>query len=144
MHIAIVGCGFVADYYMATLSLHPGLHVAGAFDRDARALARFTAAHTTRAYSSLAQLLADDQVEIVLNLTNPRSHAEVSRAALEAGKHVYSEKPFATELAEAKRLVETAEEHHLLLSSAPCSLLGETAQTIWRALRDQLIGPVRL
>jgi predicted dehydrogenase len=88
--------------------------------------------------------LADPRVEIVANLTNPRSHAEVTEAALRAGKHVYSEKPLAMRLDEATQLVELAAERQLLLSSAPCSLLGETAQTLWRAVRDRRVGTVRV
>jgi predicted dehydrogenase len=89
-------------------------------------------------------LLEDRTVEIVLNLTNPKSHFSVSKACLKAGKHVYSEKPLAIALSEAKELVELAEQQGLYISSAPCNLLGETAQTIWKAIREQKIGKVRL
>jgi predicted dehydrogenase len=92
----------------------------------------------------LDELLRDETVEIVVNLTNPHSHYEVSRRALEAGRHVYSEKPFAEDLAQALELVELAERRGLVLSSAPCSLLGETAQTLWRALRHDAVGRPRL
>ena len=98
MRIAFVGCGFVADYYIATLPGHPELELIGVADRDPLALARFTGFHKVRGYRSLDELLGDDRVELVVNLTNPRSHFEVSKACLEAGKHVYSEKPLAMEL----------------------------------------------
>jgi len=142
--IALVGCGFVADYYMATVGLHDQLQVFGAFDRDADRLARFTSHHTLRAYRALEELLDDERVEVVVNLTNPGSHFEVSWAALEAGKHVYSEKPLAMELSAAKELVALSERHRRELSCAPCSLLGETAQTIWRAMREGRIGTPRV
>ena len=133
MRVAIIGCGFVADYYMNTISGHPELDVIGAFDHNHDSLARFGAFHSVATYASLEQLLADERVELVLNLTNPRSHYEVSRACLLAGKHVYSEKPLAMEMAQARELVELAKSKGLSIASAPCSLLGETAQTIWRA-----------
>src|SRR5262249_19068502 len=95
-------------------------------------------------YESLDELLADSRVEVVLNLTNPSSHYEVSRLTLLAGKHVYSEKPMAMRFDEAKELVELAENRRLQISSAPCSLLGETAQTMWKVLREERVGPVRL
>lgn len=142
--IALVGCGFVADYYMATLSLHDNLRLVGVFDRDAERLARFTAHHGVPAFRDLAELLADTRVEVVVNLTNPREHRHVTLAALHAGKHVYSEKPLAMELDQARDLVELADTRGLLLSVAPCSLLGETAQTVWRALREGVVGTVRL
>jgi predicted dehydrogenase len=142
--VGVVGCGFVADYYMATLGLHQQLEIVGAYDQSEERRHRFSTFHSVPAYSTLEELLADDRVGLVVNLTNPRSHAEVSRAALQAGKHVYSEKPLAMDLVEAKELVERAERGGLLVSSAPCSLLGETAQTVWRALRDGVVGPVRV
>jgi len=141
---AIIGCGYVADFYMATLGNHAGLQLAGAWDRDPARLAAFTAYHGVRAYGSLAEALADASVTLIANLTNPRSHYPVSRAALEAGKHVYSEKPLATELTDAVTLVEMAEAKGLLISSAPCSVLSETAQTVWKALREGRIGVPRL
>lgn len=144
MRIAIVGCGFVADYYLKTLPLYPDLEIAGVMDRVPERATKFSTYHSVPVYASLAELLADPTVEIVLNLTNPRSHYEVSKAALEAGKHVYSEKPLAMAMAEAEELVNLAEQKGLLISSAPCSLLGETAQTIWKALREKKVGQVRL
>lgn len=141
---AIVGCGYVADFYMATLANHGNLQLAGAWDHDPARLAAFTAYHRVPAFTSLETLLADDSIALVANLTNPRSHYPVSRAALEAGKHVYSEKPLATELADAEALVELAEGRGLFISSAPCSVLSETAQTLWKALRDDRIGLPRL
>ena len=79
-----------------------------------------------------------------MNLTNPASHFEVSRACLEAGKHVYSEKPLATNMDDARALCALAESKGLMLASAPCSVLGEAAQTLWLALRRNEIGKVRL
>ena len=144
MRFAIVGCGFVADLYMKTLCAHPRLEVVGATDRDPERAARFGSFHGVATYPSLDALLADPKVDIVLNLTNPVSHFDVTRASLEAGKHVYSEKPLGLELAQAQHVTELAERRGLRLSSAPCSLLGETAQTVWKALRDERVGRVYL
>jgi predicted dehydrogenase len=66
-------------------------------DRVSDRASKFAAYHGAPLYSSLDELLADGNVDIVLNLTNPRSHFEVSKACLAAGKHVYSEKPLAME-----------------------------------------------
>lgn len=144
MQIAIVGCGFVADLYLKTLSMHPALGLAGVTDRDQERARRFAAHYNTRVYASLEELLADPRVGLVVNLTNPRSHYEVSRACLEAGKHVYSEKPLAMELDDAKRLVSLAEQRGLEISSAPCSLLSETAQTLWKSIRNESVGKIRV
>ena len=73
---------------------------------------------------------------MVLNLTSPRSHYEVTRMSLEASKHVYSEKPLAMDAVAARELVELAKKRKVYLGTAPCSVLGETAQTIWKALQE--------
>jgi len=144
MKMAILGCGYVADFYTATLAHYPELELAGAYDVDAERLRLFSACHKSKAYADFAALLADDAVELVLNLTNPRAHFETTRACLEAGKHVYSEKPLAMDSASAGELVRLAQEKGLRLAAAPCSSLGETAQTMWKALREDAVGPVRL
>jgi len=144
MRIAIVGCGYVADFYMRTLANYPHLEIVGAMDRNPERLSQFAQHHHVRPIGSLDQVLDDPSIEIVVNLTNPESHFAVSRACIERGKHVYSEKPLALELEEAQRLVELAEGRKLYLAAAPCTVLGESAQTLWKALRERQIGVVRL
>ncbi|MBW4584530.1 MAG: Gfo/Idh/MocA family oxidoreductase [Aetokthonos hydrillicola CCALA 1050] len=144
MRVAIIGCGFVADFYMRTISLYPNLELVGVMDRNSARASKFSTFYSVPKYNTLQEVLSDPKVDIVLNLTNPSSHYSVSKASLEAGKHVYSEKPLAMDFSEAKELVEIAEKQGLYISSAPCSLLGETAQSIWKALREQQVGKVRL
>jgi len=143
--VVLVGCGFVADLYMRSLATFPEIHVIGAHDRDAARLSAFCAhwsvpVHPSRE-TALAALPADG---LVLNLTNPTSHAEVSRAALEADRHVWSEKPFAMTMTEARALHDLARARGLQLASAPCSVLGAAAQTLIAAVRDEVAGPARL
>ncbi|MEM8723197.1 MAG: Gfo/Idh/MocA family oxidoreductase [Cyanobacteria bacterium P01_G01_bin.39] len=143
-NIAIVGCGFVADYYLTTLKNYPELRILGVYDSDQTRTKNFAQYHAVDTYRSLEEILEDPKVELVVNLTNPKSHFEINLASLEANKHVYSEKPLAMEFENAKILVDVAEQKGLYISSAPCSLLGETAQTIWKALREAVIGQVYL
>jgi predicted dehydrogenase len=145
LRFAIVGCGYVADYYVSTLRNHANLELAGVFDRNSERLRRFAEFHGgLHRYRSLEEMLNDSTIQLVANLTNPCSHFAVSKAGLEAGKHVYSEKPLAMCLNEARELVELAEQRGLFLTSAPCNLLSETAQTLWKALRQGRIGTPRL
>jgi predicted dehydrogenase len=145
MRIALVGCGFVADFYMQSLPLYRNLELAAITDRDPARLAQFAAFHRLQcARAELGAVLSDPSIEMIVNLTNPDSHYEVSRASLEAGKHVYSEKPLAMDMADAARLAALAESKGLRLACAPCNVLGETAQTVWKALREQLVGKVKL
>ncbi len=142
MRIAFVGTGFVADYYFTTLKRYPNLTLTGVWDNNPAALEFFANAYGLRRYSSYEELLGDS-VEVVVNLTNPQSHFEISRLALLAGKHVYSEKPLGMNMEEVHALVDLAEEKGLQLSGAPCSLLGESAQTLWREIRRQRVGRIR-
>ena len=142
MKIGIVGCGFVADLYLDTLARHPELELVGVTDTDQDRAAKLAKRAGVRHHDSLTGLL-DGATELVLNLTNPRSHYEVSVAAIEAGKHVYSEKPLAMAMDKALDLAERADRAGVALSSAPCSILGETAQTMWRAIRRDRVGRVR-
>lgn len=138
--IAIVGCGFVADLYLQTLASHTSLAVVGVFDRDADRGRVFAAHHGLRPFDALHALLREGKPRIVLNLTNPRSHDAITRACLDAGCHVYSEKPLAMSVASAVELVELAEAKGLLLCGAPATVLGEAAQTMWKALREEVVG----
>lgn len=144
MNIAFVGCGYVADFYCQTLGNYPELGFVGAYDQAKENLERFVRRWPTRKYRDLDELVGDPTIELVFNLTNPRSHYNVTKRCLNAGKHVYSEKPLAMISEEAKGLVQLAEEKGLYLASAPCSVLSETAQTLWKAIREGVIGKVRL
>src|SRR5690348_16821420 len=121
MRLAIVGCGYVAEFYAKTLPNHPNLELAGVFDNDPERSRNFAKRHGVRCYSSLEEVLGDS-VQLVANLTNPRSHYGITKAALEADKHVYSEKPLAMCFHEAEELVELAEKRGRLLSGAPCNV----------------------
>lgn len=142
--IAMIGCGFVADYYISSLKNYPNLQVIGVYDRERERAEKFSKHYRLPLFHSLDDLLSDSRVEIVVNLTNPRDHFSVSKSCLEAGKHVYTEKPLATEQHLAKILYETAKEKKLRIASAPCSILGESAQTLWKAIREGKVGDVRL
>ena len=95
MNIAIVGCGYVAEFYATTLNNYADLKLVGVCDVDEHNLLSFCRRWSARSYADLQQLLDDELVEIVLNLTNPRSHFEITRRCIAAGQDVYSEKPLA-------------------------------------------------
>ncbi len=138
--IAIVGCGYVFDHYMTTTKAHPELEIRGVYDIDTARSAIVARYYGLNIYADLDALLADDSVDLVLNLTSIESHFAVTRAVLNAGKHVYSEKPLTTDLEEAKSLFALAESKELMLSSAPCNFLSDTVQTMWKVVRDAAIG----
>lgn len=144
MLIAIVGTGFVADYYMTTLANHRELSVAGVWDRDAAQMQRFVRFYKVPAYNSLDALLADDRVEMVVVLTHPYSHFAISMAALTAGKHVYSEKPLAMAVGEARELVARSRASGRILASAPANHLSAAFRLTDETLSSGAIGSPRL
>lgn len=144
MRIGIIGCGDTADQYLRSLRRYPELELAAVTDRDQQRISQLCAYYSVTPCPSVEALLGDPTIAMVVNLTNSSSHFEVNKACLEAGKHLYSEKPLASTFSQAQTLVELAATKGIYLSSAPCSLLGETAQTLWRALHNSAIGAVRL
>ncbi len=139
---AIIGCGNVASFYCNAFPNHPILQFTGVMDQNEKRSAAYSAYYSVRKYDSLDDVLNDRKVELVINLTNPRSHFAVSKICLEAGKHVYSEKPLAMSFPEAQELVRLARQKGRFIISAPSRVLAETAQTIWKALREKAIGTV--
>ena len=144
MKIGVIGCGYVFDHYMTTLPLHPGLEIAGVADRDSERARAVGAFYGLKVYADADALLADPEIGIIANFTSIESHFEVSRAALEAGKHVYSEKPLTTTLAEAQALARLAQDRGLRLSAAPSNALSPTVQTMWKAVEAGAAGEVRM
>ncbi|TCL00736.1 putative dehydrogenase [Shimia isoporae] len=143
--VSIIGCGFVADLYMRSLGKHPDIAVSQVYDRNPARMAAFCDHWNLRGVESMDRFLGNLPAgSVVLNLTNPDAHYDVTKTCLTAGHHVYSEKPLATEMDQAIELHELAAAKGLLLSSAPCSVLGEAAQTLAKAVRDETAGPVRL
>jgi predicted dehydrogenase len=144
MRIGIVGCGYVADTYIESLKRYPELELVVVADSDQERAQVFGDYYNIEVCTTIEALLSNYNIELIINLTNPDSHYEVSKMCLESGKHVYSDKPMTVTLAEAKSLVDLAYQKGLYLSAAPCGILGETAQTLWKALRENVIGTARV
>ena len=86
------------------------------------------------------ELLADEEVDIVLNLTIPEAHAEVSLAAIDAGKHVYTEKPLANTVADGAKIISAAKAKRLSIGAAPDTVLGASIQEARRLIDAGEIG----
>ena len=144
MKLAIVGCGNIAERYGEAIRATPELELVAATDLERERAQPFVELNGGVAYATLDELLADPRVETVLNLTIATAHVAVTRAALEAGKHVHTEKPLALRYDDARALVELADERGVRLSAAPTTLLGEAQQSAWKLVRDGAIGAVRV
>ena len=101
VQVGIVGCGNIAATYVATLRMFDFIHVKSVSDAMPAAATKL-AAEFDLAAPPVDALVADPDIEVVINLTMPVAHAEISAKALRAGKHVYSEKPLGVSMAEAE------------------------------------------
>ena len=138
--IGLIGCGNISAIYLKNLTASKDVQVVACADIDVeRAKARAQEFGVPKAYS-VDELLADPDIDIVVNLTIPASHAEVSRRALEAGKHVYLEKPLAVELEDGRSVVALAESKGLRIACAPETFLGGGIQTCRKLLDEGAIG----
>jgi predicted dehydrogenase len=141
--LGIVGTGNIAGGYARDALTHPEIRLVAATDLDSARAAAFANEHGCRAHASLDDLLADDAVDIVVNLTVHHAHYEVTKQALEAERHVYSEKPLALNSRDARELVELATARGLRLGCSPSTFLGEAQQTAAALVRGGRLGPVR-
>jgi len=132
--VGVVGCGVISEIYLSNAALFPQIELRAVADLNPEAARAKAEAHRVPAMTP-AELMARDDIDIVLNLTIHAAHVEVGLAALEAGKHVYSEKPLAGSTAEARQLVDAAEARGLRVGCAPDTFLGGAHQTA-RALLD--------
>lgn len=140
VRVGMIGCGNISNAYLRACRRFPILEVAAVADLILeRAQAKAQEHQVPKAYS-VEELLADPEVEVVINLTVPKVHAEVSTRVLEAGKSVYSEKPLATERADGRALLELAERHKLRIGCAPDTFLGGGLQTCRKLVDDGWIG----
>ncbi|MQA26039.1 MAG: gfo/Idh/MocA family oxidoreductase, partial [Micromonosporaceae bacterium] len=118
----------------------PGVRVVACADLLPERAQEAAARHGVPSAATVDKLLADPDVDIVLNLTIPAAHAEVSLAAVAAGKHVYSEKPLAVSAEDGRKLLAAAREAGVRVGAAPDTFLGAAVQTGQRLIRDGAIG----
>ena len=140
MNIAVVGCGFVFDIYMRTFRAHPELLITGIFDVRPDRMEAVSRYYGFSAYSSYQQLLDDPDVEAIVNLTTIDSHFDVSRRALAAGKHVYSEKPLTKDIGQTRELFDVATANGVRLYGAPSNIYSDSVRTMFAAIEEGAIG----
>lgn len=142
-NIGVIGIGDISDVYIANLQQYGIVRVLGCAGRDlAKAQAKAAQHGLERAYADPAALLADPDIDIVLNLTVPAVHAEINLAALRAGKHVYTEKPLAATLADGQAIMAQAHERGLMVGCAPDTILGGRLQTARQLIDEGRIGDI--
>jgi predicted dehydrogenase len=140
MRIGIVGCGRIVAQYLTTFDALDDLDLVAVADLDLDRAAAVAQGRDGVRACSWEDLLASDDVDLVVNLTVPAAHAEVALAAAAAGKAVYGEKPLAATVDEASAVLAAADAAGVQLGCAPDTVLGTGVQTARRAVDDGLIG----
>ena len=138
--IGIVGLGVISRQYLDTLAGHPAVTVAAVADLDPARSAAVAAELPGTLALPVERLLADPDVQTVLNLTVPAAHAEIAQAAINNGKHVYGEKPLAATFPAAEAVIDAADAAGLTVGCAPDTVLGTGTQTARAAIDGGLIG----
>ncbi len=143
VHCLFVGAGAIADAYAAGLAGSP-LSLAGVCDLDGDRAANLAESHDCPAFTDLDAAMAAVDAPLVVNLTSHAAHAPVTRTALQAGRHVYSQKPLALDGETAGELLALARDRNLALGCAPGTPRAPSQRRAGRLLADGRLGPVRL
>ncbi|HEX4815008.1 MAG TPA: Gfo/Idh/MocA family oxidoreductase [Nonomuraea sp.] len=140
VNVGVVGCGAISAQYFRTIDRLPGLRLAAVADLDLDRAREAARPYAGVDVLTVAELMADPRVDVVLNLTVPAAHAEIALAAIAAGKDVYGEKPLAATATDAVEVLRAAEAAGVRVACAPDTVLGTGTQTARKAIDDGLIG----
>lgn len=139
LNVGVIGVGKISEQYFESFPALSNLRLVAVADMNEARAAEVASEQGVEALSVDA-LLADPRIDVVLNLTIPIAHVEIDTRALEAGKHVYAEKPLALSPDDAVAMLRLAEERGLRIGSAPDTVLGTGIQTARAVLDAGTIG----
>ena len=137
--VGIIGCGNISGIYFEAGKTFDILNIVGAADLVRKRAEDKAAEHNCKAMT-VEELLADPDIQIVMNLTIPNAHASVALAALEAGKCVHNEKPLAITREDGSKMLDLAKSKNLRVGCAPDTFMGGGIQTCRKLIDDGWIG----
>jgi len=137
--VGVIGCGNISDDYFNHARDYKAMEIVVCADL-LETSAQIKAEQHQLKSMSVPELLADDDIALVINLTTPQTHATVNKQILESGKHAYCEKPFGLNREEAGEILELAENNGLLVGCAPDTFLGGGQQMSRRVIDENWIG----
>ena len=138
--VGVIGAGVISGQYLDNLTSFPDLEVRFIADIDLDRAKAQADKYGIAGSGTVAELLADDDIEIVVNLTIPAAHVEVATQIIEAGKNAWTEKPFALDRASGRKLLDAAHAAGLRVATAPDTFLGAGLQSSRRLIEAGLIG----
>ena len=141
--VGLIGCGHIAETYFKAHKYFNNFRIIKCSDINQHA-AKKCASHYRIKAISVKDILKDDEIEIILNLTIPKAHYEVSKKALLNNKHVYTEKPMAINVSDARELLRIAKKKKLYIGNAPDTFLGGGNQKSKELLEKNQIGKINL
>lgn len=141
MNVGIIGCGNISTAYMQLAPMFSGFKITACADLNPDAAQRQAQEFDCSA-KPIDELLADPAIGLIVNLTIPAAHYEVSAKILRAKKHVYSEKPYVLSVAEGEALQKLAIENNVRIGSAPDTFLGGSHQAARQCVDDGKVGKI--
>jgi predicted dehydrogenase len=138
--VGVIGCGQISDIYLQNCARFDALEVIACASLDLEEAKAKAKKHGIPIACTPQNIFDNPDINAVLNLTIPAAHAQISLDALNFGKHVYSEKPFATSLSDGKKILELSATTNLLVGNAPDTFLGGRWQTCRRLIDEGIIG----
>lgn len=141
LNVGLIGCGVISNIYLTNINkYYKKLQVTACADISEEKAKQTASRYGIKKVCTVEELLKDESVDIVLNLTIPKVHYELNKRAILSGKHIYCEKPLALTSSEAKELVDLASQRKVMLGCAPDSFLGSALQTCRKLIDDGWIG----
>mgnify|MGYP001260232996 FL=1 len=141
--VGLIGCGHIAETYFRAEKYFNNIKIIKCADINLKAARKCSKEYGVK-FLSVNEILKDQEVEIILNLTIPKAHYEISKKALLNGKHVYSEKPLAINLKDGKELLKISRRKKLYLGNAPDTFLGGGIQKSKELVEKNIIGKIKL
>ena len=141
--VGLIGCGHIAETYFRAHKYFNNFRIIKCADINNIASKKCASTYNIESLT-VKDLLKDEEIEIILNLTVPKAHYEVSKKALLHNKHVYSEKPMAINLSHGKELLTLAKKRKLYIGNAPDTFLGGGNQKSKELIEKNLIGKINL
>jgi predicted dehydrogenase len=143
MRVGIIGCGNISETYFECQNLFNNFNVVACADINIEAAKNSAEKYNVKAFS-VDDILANDDIDVIINLTIPSAHKEIIMKSLNAGKHCFSEKPLAMNFNEGLEISELASSKNLYVGCAPDTFLGAAGQKARSLIEDKKIGDVVL
>src|SRR5688500_15742642 len=138
--VGVIGTGAISGAYLGMAKNFPVVEIAACADMDLEAAKKKAAEYQIPKVCSVDELLRDDSIDVVLNLTIPKAHVPIALRAIEAGKHTYAEKPLGIDREEGRQLLDAARKKNLRVGCAPDTFMGAGVQMARKVIEEGQIG----